>query len=403
MTSADEQAMQEEHAQEQNRTVLALVTGIALRKRRIIALALLGAVLGLTLGMLKKPYYIAQTVLLPPSLAHPSFSSAMQQNTTLGAFGLGGGGLAGLAMKTQADSFAVLLSAWPIRDALVKRFHLMEEYHSHSEQAARDRFGSTVAIAATKEGFIGLSVQSRDPKQAAAIANAYVEEARAYLKGMALTEASQRRLFYERELAESKEKLSQAEVDFKAMQQQSHIISVDSQAKALIDSAATLQAEITAREVELQRLRSYSTDNNPQVQLAETELSALRGQLSKMESSSKGDGFTDTPLSNVPAAELNFVRATRELKYQEGLYDILVRQYEASKIDEASDAPVIQVISPAYAPERKAGPHRVIFLAIGFGVGLLFGLVWATVGYWRSQLTPEGRAQVRSLRRALIG
>ena len=197
-----------------------------------------------------------------------------------------------------------------------------------------------------------------------------------------------------------KESLSQAESNFKQMQQSTRMLTLDSQARTGLQSAAELRSSITLREVELQRLRSYLTDSNSQVQIAESELAALRAKLGQAESSGPGGFSGGSGLSNVPNAELNFIRVNRELKYQEALYDLMVKQYEGSRIDEARDAPMVQVIEPALKPERKSGPHRSLWTLGGFALGIALGLVWAVLRFWRSLLTTEGNSQLAELRRA---
>ena len=187
---------------------------------------------------------------------------------------------------------------------------------------------------------------------------------------------------------------------FRHMQQTTGIVSVDSQAQTLLGEATGLRSQITAKEVEIEGLKGYSTAANPQVQIAESELAALRGQLSQLESRGQG-GYTGKALSSVPTTELEFVRATRDLRYQESLYDLMVKQYEGSKLDEARDAPSIQVIEPALVPDHKFGPHRVKGGLLGFGVGLVLGLLVALYRYWRGRLDTEAETKWMEFRRAL--
>ena len=146
----------------------------------------------------------------------------------------------------------------------------------------------------------------------------------------------------------------------------------------MLETAASLRSQITAREVQLESLRSYSTESNPQVQIAESEMNALRGQLSQLESQGQG-GYGGKALKSVPGSEVEFVRATRELKYQEALYDLMLKQYEGSRIDESRDAPIIQVIEPALVPDHKFGPRRYRDMRYAFGAGIVLGILIAPV------------------------
>lgn len=400
----DEAVVQELIARRQNLTVFRFLIALASHRGFILKLSLGFAVLAGIIAFVLKPRFEATTEILPPQQLRLSMSSIFTQAASSAAASPALSLLplsSALQAKTQSDSFAVLLGSWPIEDELVKRFRLMQEYKARTPEQARHVFASHVKIATTKEGYITVTVSDGDPNRAAEIANAYIAQTRTFMKQLALTEASQRRLFYEREMGDTKEALARAETNFQAMQQRSHIISIDSQAKALIESAASLHSQITLREVELQRLLSYSTESNPQVDIAKTEIAALRGKLAVLESNKNG-GFTDTGLSNVPSAELDYVRASRELKYQETLYELLLKQYEISRMDEASDAPLVQVVEPAFAPDHKAGPKRSLYIIVGFVLGGMIGLLIALYRFWRNQMTVEEAEDFVRLRRALF-
>src|ERR1019366_159404 len=107
----------------------------------------------------------------------------------------------------------------------------------------------------------------RDAKRAADMTNAYVEEFRRLNSSLALSEASQRRAFFQEQLVSAKESLTNAEEALKQTEQSTGLIQVDSQAKALVQSAAAIRAEIAAKQVQLQTMSSFASQENPQLQL----------------------------------------------------------------------------------------------------------------------------------------
>ena len=348
---------------------LALVDAILAGKLIILVTAVLCAAAAAALVFHIPHSYRASVSILPPQI------SRMQSSAML--LGQGSGELSALAGlnnsfqgKSQADLFTVILGAWPIQDGLAKRFGMVKRGDPSAN--AGGLIASATAIKASKEGIIQISITDTDPNRAAALANGYVDAAREFLRGIALSEASQRRQFYEGQLESTKRDLSNAEVAFKTMQQKSGMISLDTQARSLVETASALRAQITAKEVELQSQRGYLTASNPQLQITQSELTALQGQLSQLESRGQG-GYSGKSLSSVPGSELEFVRATRELKYQEGLYDLMVRQYEGARVDEARDAPTIQVIEPALVPAKPYGPRRLRDICIAFVIGSFLG------------------------------
>ena len=133
-----------------------------------------------------------------------------------------------------------------------------------------------------KDGLIHISVEDNDPRKAAAIANGYVEEFRNLSQNLAISEASQRRVFFEQQLEQAKDKLANAEEALKQTEQTTGLIQLDSQARALIETVATLRAQIAAREMMIQGMQTYATGQNAQMIQAQQELDSLRAQLAKL-------------------------------------------------------------------------------------------------------------------------
>jgi len=379
---------------------VALMTFVLRRKGFILLVGFALALLAALVSLAMKPMYRATTMMLPPQVARAGAAALLSSG--ISSEMISGGGLSALSQaKPQTDMFVVMLSAWPVQDALVKAQNLVDVYKVRDAKAARKILAANTTVVGSKEGFISVTVSDRDKQRCAAIANGYVDAMREFLRGLALTDAAQRRIFYESQLAKTKDDLAKAEVAFKQMEISSGMVSLDSQAKTLLEGAASLRSQITAKEVELESLRGYSTESNPQVQITESEIAALRGQLSQLESRDQG-GYTGKSLSSVPGAELSFVRATRELKYQENLYELLVRQANAAEIDEARDAPIVQVIEPALPPDIRYKPQRTKMVLAAFGVGLFLATLYVMVRYFLSQMSDGLRERMRELRRAAL-
>jgi tyrosine-protein kinase Etk/Wzc len=367
------------------------------RKKTILFSGLIFALIGLALALSRHNVFTANTEILPPHTT--SSSSLMGGAASLSSLG---GMASAFESKSAADTYAAMLSARPVQDDLIRRFNLQNLYHAQTLATARAILGADTSVTTTKENFIVISVTDTDPTRAMQLANAYVDALRTLMKSMALTQSSQRRVFIEGQLDTTKEDLARAEANYQQMQQSNHIVSVDLQSKALVDRSSTLSAQIAAKEVQLEALRSYSTEANPQVEIVEKELAAMRGEAAKINTDGQ-ESYSDLGLSSVPHAELSFVRATRELKYQEGLYEQLVTQYEGARMDEAQDAPVVQVIEPAIVPDHKSGPRRSLIVLEAFVLGVIVGSGFAFANGWRASLTEEKRAQFAMLRKTVFG
>jgi uncharacterized protein involved in exopolysaccharide biosynthesis len=320
------------------------------------------------------------------------------------------GGMATLAggslgLKNPNDMYVAMFKSRTVEDAMVQHFGLMQEYHAKLSSDARKAFeGSATVDGSGKDGLIHISVQDRDPRRAADLANGYVDQFRLQSQHLAITEASQRRLFFEQQLEQAKDNLANAEEAMKQTEQKTGVIQLDSQARALIESAASLRAQVAAKEVQIQGMRTYATGENSQVVQAQQELESLRAQLAKLGGSEdSASGGLIVPSGQVPAAGLEYVRKLRDVKYNETIFDILARQFEVAKLDEAKQGALIQVVDAAVPPDRKSFPKRGL-IVIGATVGgFLIGVFVALLnaGLSRMKRDPEISGKIALMKRSL--
>jgi uncharacterized protein involved in exopolysaccharide biosynthesis len=274
-------------------------------------------------------------------------------------------------LRNPNELYLGLLASRPIADGIIGEFGLEGVYHANDMTAARKALADRTAITSEKSTLIAISVTDTDKKRAADIANAYPDQLRALSKNLAVTEASQRRLFYEQRLKDAKEDLVSAELALQQIQKQKGLVQLDAQTKALITSLADLHAQVAAKEVQLQALRSYSTEQNPEVQLLESQLSSLQDQSARLEERSGSPESGGFDLADVAGAGAEYLRAEHELEYRQALFDLLLKQYDAARWDEARNAAVIQVVEAAIPPERKSAPRRTFIVLIFMAFGLL--------------------------------
>lgn len=304
--------------------------------------------------------FTARTVILPPQQQQSAAASAL---ANLGALaGLAG---AGMSVKSPADQYVALMQSVNVRDRIVDRFKLMEVYGSEYREAARRTLGEHVRIAlGKKDGLITVEVDDHDPKRAADIANQYIDELRRLTNELALTEAQQRRIFFEDQLKQTRDQLVRAQQALQASGFDSGALRAEP--KAAAEGYAQLQAQLTAAQVRLQGLRRSLVETAPEVQQQLAVLSALRGQLAKLEA--------DDP----PQSSAEYVSRYREFKYQETLFELFSRQYEMARLDESREGTLIQVVDRATPPERKSKPKRAM-TAIGVTVAATFLLAFITL------------------------
>jgi uncharacterized protein involved in exopolysaccharide biosynthesis len=166
----------------------------------------------------------------------------------------------------------------------------------------------------------------------------------------------------------------------------------------------SIRAQIAAKEVEIQSLRTFATDQNAQLVQAEKELAGLRAQLAKLGGSEAGiDAGMIVPKGEVPQAGLEFLRKERDVKYYETIFELLARQFEAAKVDEAKQGAVVQVVDEAVPPDRRSSPHRAIIVIVATLVGLMVGTFVALIQavFQAMEGDPQKSAKLSLLRNAL--
>jgi len=365
------------------------------RNKRLIAVTtVITTVIGIVISLLLPVRYTATTQIMTPQQTE-SAAMMMSQLATTAAGSMAALATTQLGLKNPNETYIGMLGSRPVADAIIQKFDLMKLYRAKDMTAARKELGAYTKIASEKSGFISLSVTDKDKVRAADLANAYMDQLRNLTQSMAAAEASQRRQFYEGQLKEAKEDLVAAAASFQRVQQTKGVIQPADQAKVIIESLAALRAEITAKKVELQALRSYSTDRNPQVSLAENELASLQTAEDRMEQKQHSGGFSNLGLGDVPSAGLDYLNAQHELLYRQTLFDLLIKQYDAAKLDESKEATVIHVVSPAVPPDRKASPHRTVMVLLF----MLFGLLCACSYVYTRDYDRRNPAMTKSIAR----
>ncbi|RII27778.1 MAG: chain length determinant family protein [Geobacter sp.] len=363
----------QEAGQQPNVTVLDYLIVLLKWKRLIIWITVGAIVLSAVVSLLLPKIFKAEARILPPQQA--SSGAAAQLLTQLGGLGVSPG-LVG--MKTTNDLYIGLMKSRTVLDRIVDRFKLLDVYDVKYREDARRKLLKALKIQdGKKSGIITIGVEDKDPQRSADMANAFVEELKNVSQYIALTEASQRRLFFEEQLKSVKEALTRSEEALKGYQEQTGAIEIKEQAKAIIESVAHLRAQIAAKEVELKVLRTYATPQNPDMQKIQEQLRGMREQLSKLET--KGGSNPDPLMSagRMPEAGTGSVRKLRDLKYNESLYELLAKQYEIAKIDEARDAAVIQLLDKALPPEKKIKPNRTIMVVTAAFTSFFFSILAA--------------------------
>lgn len=313
-------------------------------------LLILGAgtagIVALAGSFLIPPTFTATTRFLPPQQQQSAAAGMLQ---SLGA--LGGLASAASGLKNPTDQYVAFLKTRAVQDALVNRHELKTRYEKKFSEDARSALAERTRIASAKDNIIVINTEDRDPQFAANLANSYVEELGKLLNRLAVTEAQQRRVFFESQLSSAKQALIKAEQALGASGVST--ATLNASPATAVEATARLRAQVTASEVKLAALRGYLTESAPEVRTLQIELTALQAQLSKAE--------REQPRS---ASNNDYIGKFRDFKYAETLFELYARQYEIARVDESREGAAIQVIDIAQPPERRSKPRRIIIAAV---------------------------------------
>lgn len=370
----------------ENLSLLDIAVVLAEHLKLLIVGPLTVGLLALGITYLIAPTFTARTTFVPPQ--QQQSIAAASALASLGPLAGLVGGVGGI--KSTADLYIALMQSTTVQDRLIDQYKLMQVYNAEFRFRARDELRKNVRILlGKKDGLITVEVDDEDPQRAADLANSHIDELRRMTSVLAVTDAQQRRAFFEQQLERSKDRLTKAQ---EALQASGFTQgALQAEPKTAAESYARLKAQVTSAEVRLQTMRSYLNENAPEFQNQQAALAALRGQLNRAEQASE------------PHSGPDYIGKYREFKYEEALFDLFARQYEMARLDESRDGGLIQVVDKAQVPEWKSKPKRVLIAVIATAVAfiLLILLVLVQQSWRQTAMQSETSPQIARIRAAL--
>jgi tyrosine-protein kinase Etk/Wzc len=325
------------------------------RRRPIATLVIVATLVVGVIAFILPPWYRADAELLPPSEEEAGFGLASL---------LRGVGVPGVKIPTQvspADIFMAVLGSRRIGEEMVERFGLKKLYKKKLTEDTVKELRHHSRFKLTPGGTIQISVEDRDPRRAAAMANAYAELLDKFNREARMTKGRRTRLFIEGRLAETKHELVISEQHLAEYQVKHKAVAMSPQMSTAVDQASKLYGRRMALQVRLGVVRSYSEGSEEQIQI-EQELAQI-----------------DEQLRQLPETGVELARMVRDVRALEQVYALLTAQYEDARITEARDLVTVELLDVASPPERKAKPRRGIMIVAAFLLSLAAGVGHAIV------------------------
>ncbi len=386
---ADQNALPVVEAEEDEISLLDLAIALGEEKKTLFGIPAVTTTLAIVVSLLMTPIFTAKTVMMPPQQQQSGAASAL---ASLGALAGLAGGAAGI--KSPDEMYIAFMQSESLQKAVIEKLKLQKRYDKKTILETREALKQNMKIAADKKaGLITIEANDKDPEFAAKLANAHVEELRNLMGKLAVTDAQQRRVFFEQAIVKTQNELAEAEANFRAAKEKSGMQVTAVIAETSVRAGAEMRAQIAAKEVQLAAMGSFATSQNPDVQRLAGELSALRSQLKKLEQGSGADEKS-SPMQQLA------VKAYRDIKAREAMMGVLVAQYESARVDEAKEGPLIQQVDVALPPEKRSSPKRAIIVLVSAFAGLFLGLLVAFVrrAIRKAGENPETNGQLGKLR-----
>lgn len=329
-------------------------------KRRMLigGIVFTASLLAVIVSLLLPDRYVSATTILPPS----------GKSTALSQLAARFGGLGGISeVKSSGKIWLGILKSRKLRNAIVKRFNLMEVYDKKTLVAARGELNDNIKIwVSQSNGITTLVVEDESPERAAEMANALVEELDAISKRMVMSAGKRTRVFVEKRRMEVMVKLEGTEEALKKFQETNKAIALNEQSRAALSTIGRVKGELMGKKVELQALLSYALPTNPQAEILRAQTKELESNLRKLEEGESKPNQRNIliPTGEIPKLLLDYARLLREQRIQQSLYELLTQQYEMARIQEAKDSPIIQVLDTAEIPIRKTEPKRTLIVIL---------------------------------------
>lgn len=357
---SDEQKIADENIEEEDSGInlFDYLIVLAKWKKLILSITLSVAIIAFIPTFFKYYFYHVVTTILPPQGETRGMANQFMRDFGLMPQVSG-------ADYSRQDLLVEIFKSRTFSERIIERFNLKSYYDKKESEKIDKLFFQDIWIEPDftdekrssllrkqQSPLIKINVKSRDAQKAADIANGIVEELKIFINNLAITEASKKRLFFEEQLKHANTALIKSEDDMKVFQQNTGLLTAETQTEMSIKKMAELHAQITAKEIELQVMSSYTTASNPDLQKVEELIKILKKELAKLETSERHGKDLMIPAGSMPSLGLDYKRKFRQLKFDETLYDILVKQYEMAKVEEARDPILIQVIDKAVPPKK---------------------------------------------------
>jgi uncharacterized protein involved in exopolysaccharide biosynthesis len=376
-------------------SVMATLVVLWRRRRLIVGVALAFAGVTVILSLVMPRVYVARASLLPPVNSSPGMMSMPGLESSLSLLGIRDESAATAKLFQQILDSRTLMEAVIEKQGLIDFFQLTNHpkpfayeqavllLRADSDFSVSDAGLIEIAVRFSTPWFAGSKTDESTRKLTADVANALVEQLDLFNREKSLSRAKQTRIYLERQIAENVASIRTMSDDLAVFQRTHGAVALDFQTKALVENAAKLKGNLLAKEVELGVAEQTMTAENPVTESLRSEVQQLRAGLASLQVASPArsgnEPQVDIPASEIPQLQTRLADFERELQAQMLLQAYLNQQFYQAKIQEARDAPTVQILDPAVPPVERSSPKRKLMLVGAILSGAIIGILAAAI------------------------
>ena len=370
------------------------------RKRLIVAVTAIAAVASVVYALLQPNLFTASATMLP--ISGSSSSSLLSQYASLASMAgvsLPSGGSTNPAIKIEA-----ILKSRSFAENLVGQLNLVPVLIEHPEKikvgtplgVAVESLGKLLSVSTdTKTNVMKISMKTKDPTLSSRVVNGALDMIQDDLKNRVLSSSGKNIVVLETQTAEQEAKVRAAQDKLTAYQKKYKLVSPQTQSAGSLQLYQALIQQKMALEIEISRLESALSADNPKIVGARSQLGAIKAQMADFEKTGGGVGPS---MKETPAALMEYANIAAELELATKIYGTLLSSLETMKLQDASEKVFVEVIDRAIPPEKKSEPSRSMICVVGTMAGGFLAVLLAFVldAFGKLVSDPEVRSKFKS-------
>lgn len=292
-----------------------------------------------------------------------------QDPSSIGIGAIGGGsqfgGFAALlgGAKQPIDLYLAVARGREVTDTVIRRGNL--EARFGSTRRAQLNLAKMVDVHSLTGGVIEVETRAHDEAEAEALTRAYVAAITERLNFLGKDRVRRKEQVVRTRFEQAGVRVVKAEAALNAFRRRNRLAEPEAQLGAALSLRTGLQAQLQAKQVELETLRRFQGAENPQLQAVQSAMASLRAQIARTTDPEAGSaGPNMAGLTEVSGAYLD---RYRDYRFAQALYEVYARASEevaaeSVAAETASDAQVIE--AARVDADRKFNVPAVALLAL---------------------------------------